>query len=106
MKKSEEWDRLNNLKKALDDIKEIAIPFHIIVHCIFPLRDWLNDVLKTGEKMNKEERKKWQEYLERREEALKSCLRETNLKKVNLKEEIRRVQELKEKNKEEDSREE
>ena len=50
MKKSEEWDRLNNLKKALDDIEEIAIPFHIIVHCIFPLRDWLNDVLKTGEK--------------------------------------------------------
>ena len=52
--------------------------------------------------MNKEERKKWQEYLERREEALKSCLRETNLKKADLEEEIRRVQELKEKNKEED----
>jgi len=56
--------------------------------------------------MDREERKKWQEYLERREEALKSCLRETNLKKVNLKEEIRRVQELKEKNKEEDLRDE
>ena len=57
-------------------------------------------------KMNKEERKKWQEYLERREEALKSCLRKSILKKADLEGEIRRVQELKVKNKEEDLREE
>ena len=50
MKKSEEWDRLNNLKKALDDIEEIAVPCNIIDRCIFPLRDWLKDELKTGEK--------------------------------------------------------
>jgi len=50
MKKSDEWDKLNNLKKALNDIEEIAVPCNIIDHCIFPLRDWLKDVLKTGEK--------------------------------------------------------
>ena len=53
MKKSEEWDKLNNLKKALDDIEEIAVPCNIIDRCIFPLRDWLNDVLKTGDQNGK-----------------------------------------------------
>jgi len=66
------------------------------------------DSIEKGEKMkmNKEERKKWQEHLERREKALKSCLIESRLERANLKGEIRRVQELKVKNKEEDLREE
>ena len=55
-------------------------------------------------KMNKEERKKWQEQLERREKSLKSCLLESKLETANLRGEIRRTQELKAKNKEEDLR--
>lgn len=50
MKKSEEMERLKDLKKAIDNLEGVPIPFDLIVGCINPLSEWLDTVVIEDEK--------------------------------------------------------
>ena len=50
MNKVEKWEKLLQLEKAIKDIEGIDVLFNILKNSIVPLRVWLHDVLKTGER--------------------------------------------------------
>ena len=44
---SDEIEKLKQVKKAIDELEGVAIPYNIISHCINPFAEWLEEVLEV-----------------------------------------------------------